>query len=207
VLSDPDRNLRRAASEALGSIADTQAVPPLLIALEDEHWSVRCAAATALGRIHSGKATAALLARLADEDATVRRTAVAALGEIGDARAAARRVQGLQDPGLQAAALEALRRIGVPALPELERSFAALPADVRRQLVNLVGKIEDRASRRLLLVALTDDSAPVRAEAAHALGDGGFMDAVRPLMDLKAKDPSPEVRQAAAYALKKLTPR
>jgi uncharacterized protein (DUF2336 family) len=33
------------------------------------------------------------------------------------------------------------------------------------------------------------------------------MDALRPLMDLKASDPSPEVRQAAAAALKKLAPR
>ena len=31
----------------------------------------------------------------------------------------------------------------------------------------------------------------MRAEAALALGDGGFLDAVRPLMDLKAADPSP----------------
>ena len=50
--------------------------PPLLLALEDEHWSVRCAAATALGRIGSAKAVPALLARLDDEDATVRRAVV-----------------------------------------------------------------------------------------------------------------------------------
>jgi HEAT repeat protein len=207
VLGDTDRNLRRAAADALGNIGDTQAVPPLLIALEDEHWSVRCAAATALGRIRSAKATPGLLGRLADDDATVRRTAIAALGEVGDARGAARLVASLQDPGLQAAALEALRRIGAPALPEMERAFSGLGADVRLLLVNLVGKIEDRASRKLLLAALVDDSAPVRAEAAHALGDAQFMDAVRPLMDAKAKDPSPVVRQAAAFALKKLTPR
>jgi hypothetical protein len=30
---------------------------------------------------------------------------------------------------------------------------------------------------------------------------------MRPLMDLKAADPSPEVRHAAALALKKLAPR
>jgi HEAT repeat protein len=39
------------------------------------------------------------------------------------------------------------------------------------------------------------------------LGDGGFREAMRPLMDLKASDPSLEVRQAAARALRKLTPR
>src|SRR6185503_16879751 len=109
-----------AAAESLGSIGDPQAVAPLLLALEDEHWSVRCAAATALGRIRSGKATLALLARLLDEDPTVRRAVVAALGEIGDPRATGRLTQVLQDPGLQSPALEALQRLGVLALSGLE---------------------------------------------------------------------------------------
>jgi HEAT repeat protein len=39
------------------------------------------------------------------------------------------------------------------------------------------------------------------------LGEGGFREAVRPLMDRKAADPSPDVRRAAARALKKLSPR
>jgi HEAT repeat protein len=132
---------------------------------------------------------------------------VAALGEIGDARAARRLAQLLADAALQAVALAALRRMGPFALPEIEKAFAQATAEVRRLLVDLVGKLEDGQGRRLLLSALADDSAPVRAEAALALGDGGFLDAVRPLMDLKASDPSHDVRQAAAAALTKLTPR
>ena len=73
--------------------------------------------------------------------------------------------------------------------------------------MNVVGRLDDRRARQLLLAALADDSAPVRAEAALCLGDGGLLDAVRPLMDLKASDPSPEVRRAATQALKKLAPR
>jgi len=207
VLRDSDRNLRRAAAEALGAIGDPQTLPPVLLALEDEHWSVRCAAATALGRIRSFKAVPPLLTRLDDDDATVRRAVVAALGEIGDARAGRRLTQLLADPALQPAALEALRRMGPSALSELERAFAGASPDVRRLIVDVVGKLEDRQGRRLLLAALADDSAQVRAEAALSLGDGGFLDAVRPLMDLKASDPSAEVRHAAAMALTKLTPR
>jgi HEAT repeat protein len=207
ILGDADRNLRRAAAESLGSVGDPQAVPPLLLALEDEHWSVRCAAAAALGRIRSPKATPALLARLADDDATVRRAVVTALGDVGDSRAAGALAQALQDPGLQVTALEALRRMGLAALPEIERSFPASTPEARRLLVDLVGKIEDRRARRLLLSALADASPDVRAEAALALGDGGFMEALRPLMDVKSADPSAEVRQAAAAALKKLAPR
>jgi HEAT repeat protein len=153
------------------------------------------------------KATSPLLSRLQDEDSTVRRAAVAALGEIADPRAAGSLTQALQDPGLQVPALEALRRMAGAALAEVERAFASSPPETRRLLVDLVGRVEDRRASRLLLGALADDSARVRAEAALALGDGGFLDAVRPLMDLKASDPSHEVRQAAGVALKKLAPR
>jgi HEAT repeat protein len=97
--------------------------------------------------------------------------------------------------------------MGLAALAEIERAYPGASPEVRRLLVDLVGKLEDRRARRLLLSALGDASHPVRAEAALALGDGGFMEALRPLMELKSSDPSPEVRQAAASALKKLAPR
>jgi HEAT repeat protein len=177
------------------------------VVLEDEHWSVRSAAAGALGRIRSAKATPALLARLEDEDDTVRRAAAGALGELGDPRAAARLVQALASAALQATALEALRRLGAAALPELERAYLSADSELRRLLVHIAGRLEDPRARRLLLSALADDSALVRADAVHALGDGGFREALRALMDLKASDPAAEVRQAAAAAITKLAPR
>ena len=53
----------------------------------------------------------------------------------------------------------------------------------------------------------TTAAAGADARRRIALGDGGFLEAVQPLMDVKASDPSPGVRQAAAAALKKLAPR
>ena len=67
--------------------------------------------------------------------------------------------------------------------------------------------VEDAAARRLLLSALDDPAPAVRVEAAHALGEGAFREALRPLLELKSSDPAPEVRQAAAGALRKLQPR
>ena len=181
-LRDGDRNLRRAAAEALGEIRDPQAVPALLIALDDDHWSVRCGAAAALGRLGSPKAIGALSLRVEDPDPTVCRAAVTALGEIGDPRAAGRLVRALEEPALQPAALEALRRLGPPALPEIERAFVsgALTPEVRRLLVDLAGRLEDVATRRLLLAGLEDPSPAVRKDAAIALGEGGFREALRP---------------------------
>ena len=206
----PTATSARAAAEALGEIGDPQAAAALLVALEDEHWSVRCAAAAALGRIGSGKAVSALVARVDDYDATVRRAAVAALGEIRDPRGAFRLVAGPRrprPPGRRARG-PAPARHGRPAArwsgPSPRRT---LDADQRRLLVDLAGRFEDASARRLLLVGLDDASPAVRAEAAAALGDGGFREALRPLLEKKAQDPSPEVRQAAASALRKLQPR
>ena len=53
----------------------------------------------------------------------------------------------------------------------------------------------------------SEAGAEARAEAATALGDGGFREALRPLLEHRSTDPSPEVRQAAAGALRKLHPR
>ena len=58
-----------------------------------------------------------------------------------------------------------------------------------------------------VLSALADPAPGVRVEAALALGEGGFREALRPLLALKASDPAPEVRRAAAGALRKLQPR
>ncbi len=209
ILRDTDRNLRRAAAEALGEIGDPQAAAPLVVALEDEHWSVRCAAAAAVARLRSPKAVPALVLRLDDADATVRRAAVSALGEIADPRSASHLLSALSDAALQATAAEALRRLGTSALPEMERAFEAegTERDVKRLLIELAGRFEDAAARRLLLSALDDPDPAVRVEAAQALGDGAFREALRPLLQLKSSDPAPEVRRAAAGALRKLQPR
>ena len=145
--------------------------------------------------------------RLEDEDATVRRAALGALGDLRDARAARPLLRALADPGLQSTAFEALRRLGPDVLGEVERSYPAAPPEVRKLLVDLAGRMDDPGAGRLLLAALSDPSLEVRAEAALALGDGERREALRALMDLKAQDPSPEVRKAAAQSLKKLAPR
>jgi HEAT repeat protein len=46
-----------------------------------------------------------------------------------------------------------------------------------------------------------------RAAAASALGEGGFREALGVLLERKSNDPSPEVRQAASAALRRLQPR
>jgi HEAT repeat protein len=134
---------------------------------------------------------------------------VGALGELRQPGAAGRLLAALADTALQGGAVDALRRLGASALPAMERAFEGrtLPAEARRLLVDVAGRIEGGAARRLLLLGLEDESPAVRAEAATALGDRGFREALRPLLERRSGDPSPEVRQAAAGALRKLQPR
>jgi HEAT repeat protein len=91
----------------------------------------------------------------------------------------------------------------------MERAFASWgeDADLRRLLLDLAGRFEDPAARRLLLLGLDDPSPAVRVEAATAVGEGGFREALRRLLELKSRDPVPEVRLAVAGALRKLQPR
>ena len=190
-LRDPDRNLRRAAAEGLGEIGDPQAAPALLVALEDEHWSVRCAAATALGRLRSPKATHALVARLDDPDATVRRAAVSALGEIADPRRGRSPGRGALGPGAAGGRARgpATARHRGPA-----RDGAACSRRARaptRAGCSWTWRAASRTRPRgaCCWPRSTTPSPAVRAEAAVALGDGGFREALRPLLDRKAERP------------------
>jgi HEAT repeat protein len=72
--------------------------------------------------------------------------------------------------------------------------------------VDLAGRVEGAPSSRLLLAALSDENAAVRAEAALALGEGGYREALRQLLDRKGSDTSADVRRAAATALRRLAP-
>jgi HEAT repeat protein len=206
-LSDESSLVRQQAAASLGKTGETEVAADLLPLLADPDPKMRFVAVQALGRIGSAKALPALLLRLEDEDATVRRAATAALGELRDARAARPLLRALGEPDLRGTAAEALRRLGATALAELERAYGGASPEVRKLLVEIVGRLDDPAAGRLLLAALGDAEAAVRAEAALAMGDGERRFALRALMDLKAKDPSPEVRKAAAQSLQKLAPR
>ena len=82
-----DWGVRRRAAEKLGRIGDSQAVEPLIAALDDEEQLVRQAAAEALGRIGDPSAVGPLVAQLKDKNGSMRNAVAQALGQIGDPRA------------------------------------------------------------------------------------------------------------------------
>lgn len=75
--------VRVAAARALGRIAMGEAIPALILALNDGAWPVRAQAAQALGRLHATPAIDMLTERVSDSSWWVRHHAAYALAAIG----------------------------------------------------------------------------------------------------------------------------
>ncbi len=83
-IKDKEWRVRRAAAQALASVATTpQATTALLMAIKDEDWRVRYAATEALASVAATpQVTTALLLMIMDEDSDVRYAAVLALASV-----------------------------------------------------------------------------------------------------------------------------
>ena len=182
-LRDGDRNLRRAAAE--GARRDRRPAGGGRAARGARGRALERALRGSVGprpaRQPEGDRRAAR-PRVDDADATVRRAAASALGEVGDAprdRPARRRARRSRAAGGRrrgAAAARRLRAAGDGARVRLGR------ASTRR--CGSSSSTSPAASRTpprggCCWPGSRDPAAAVRAEAAAALGDGGFRDALR----------------------------
>ena len=117
LLKDTEKGIEervRAAFE-LGKLGDNAAVDALLHALNDKNLRIRAQAALSLGMLGDSKAIPALIESLdKDREAAVRCAAAVALGDIGDKRAhdALRKALSDRAPGVEAAAVESLGKLG-----------------------------------------------------------------------------------------------
>ncbi len=84
--------------------------------------------------------------------------------------------------GLRNAASEALSRVGSPAIPALAGALADGEADVRKLVVETLGRIGGTEAERALRAALHDDDVNVRAAAAESLGQIGGESAAEELL-------------------------
>ncbi|BAZ16020.1 HEAT domain protein repeat-containing protein [Calothrix sp. NIES-4071] len=145
VLKNEDVTLRINAIESLCKIRDDKAIEPLINALQDASAQVRATAAFALGcfRFQAITAVEPLIMSLEDSDEWVRTKAVEALSYIRHPKATVHLATALHDnyPGVRAKA--------ALALPNIAEASFAVP---------------------LLIAALTDTDARVRAAVADGLG-------------------------------------
>lgn len=148
------RSWRRArAAFLLGDMCSSQALNPLLGALEDPSREVRSAAARSLGLLGSGQAVEPLVYAL------VERRVPRAIGG------------------------QALLTLGSEALGSLRPLVLHAEPDVRAAAVELVGLLGEPGDARLLTARLRDSAAEVRAKAARALGRLGAEEATAELRE------------------------
>ncbi|TKB80831.1 MAG: HEAT repeat domain-containing protein [Nitrospira sp.] len=148
LLKSEDEALRENAAVELGCVGDLRAVEPLMEALRDKEWPVRFAAAESLAHLPDVRAVGALVECIADNHGGVRDKAGCALQAIGE-----------------------------PAVEPLIAALNHERAEVRKQVIYILGEL-----RRIL-------------------GEPMDLHAAEPMLNA-LKDPVPAVREAAAACVR-----
>jgi bilin biosynthesis protein len=211
-LGDPRGLLRRSFSESLGSIGKV-ATPALCKAmLTSEQVTVRRAAAKTLTLIGDIASLPDLLsAFLGDDDSVVQGSAMGAIAAMGE-QAVEPILSIIENPkstemqiGL---ANWALTIIGDRAPQALRQAAISKNANIRKASISALGSqiqtldLED--DKNLLINALSDSCAEIRAEAATLLGKLDDTKTAEPLLIALLSDPDVWVRKNSALSLMKL---
>lgn len=166
------RNLSGDARRRIATyFSGTTAFAHELRALHDRRAWRRATAAYRLGDMACPEAVPDLLAALGDSDSDVRASSARSLGRLEAPEAAEPLVVALVEGGVpRAIGFRALMDIGASALPELRRLARNTDPRVSAGAIELVGWLGDPADADLLVDAMADPSAEVRARSAAALG-------------------------------------
>ena len=205
-----DAVVATAAVRALGAVDTASVLEPLRRALSGPDAARRAAAAGALAQW--GRVPAVPLLRwtaAADSDPEVVRAAIDGLRHVGNlatpaaqhAIAALAEIAG--DPARRADAIAALSRVTVDAIPEVGSCLSARDPQVRRAVVEALGRLAHPTASAYLRTALDDGDASVRQAAVSILAGLGTRGTARSFATLARTDPSPSVRRTAEAALRR----
>lgn len=215
-----EKIFRRAALEALGTIADVGALECLLAGFHSDSDNIRCVVVKALVRLESKQSPGEqrkiqqavravynendylfLLSLLQHSDVTLRGVGIRVLGWVSELRSVPTLISLLND--YEEDVISALITIGSPVLSELAKiaERGLWESDKTRHAAAVVlGAIPDAHSFPLLVDLLSDDASSVREAAVSALGKIKAKEAIRPLLSM-LKDPYPEVQESARLSL------
>jgi HEAT repeat protein len=196
---------RRGTLEEIIKFADERVPGMVLTALSDEWVVVRETAARLLVKYPSEDAIAALNEKLlADDSSDVRRACGMALASLGAAQAVLPLLHaGLDNPQQRVWTIDALSRMGKPAVQALVKCLTHDDPGLRMDAAIVLGRIGDPTASAPLLKLLRDPNGVLRANVVQAIGQIGVVDhceSVAQMLD----DDDPGVRLNAAAALAKM---
>jgi len=200
-LPDRDQATRLALIQVLGGLKNAGGLETLTQQMKDQDPEIRAAAATALGVLGNADGLRPLQDAVdGDAEASVRVAAAAALGALNNPRAIPALLRALKDghKGVRTAAVEALGKLGEPALNPLLEAVQGDDEVVRRGADQALGQLAQK-----LAGDLASEDKGVREAAVTALGRIGRRDKVQAILPL-LRDSEPRVRLAAARALERL---
>ncbi|HLO13467.1 MAG TPA: HEAT repeat domain-containing protein [Anaerolineales bacterium] len=189
------------AARLLGQSRDPHAVDALLPDLKDSDWRVRRNAAQALGALRDKRAVKPLIEVLEDRTMTVRQRAIVALGRIKDPQALAALVEIiLEEKHASYDAVQAIRKFGKKALPELAKAFEQTN---NKQLMMLLIEMKYEGALDLILKLLESNGPATRLTAIRELGKLGDKKAIPHLIEL-LNHSDPTIQSEVVRALGKL---
>lgn len=202
-LSEPHAELRVAAAESLGTLADTRARDDLAFALADEDERVRLAAVESLSRLRDDAVGDVLLQGLPAATVGVRAAVVRALGRMQHRAAIPALRDELDGPApVAAATIEALGALGSETLDaDARRAFAHADPEVAHAAVSVVIALGADAARPLLIDALAHEAWHVRRAAVRGLESDPDPGAEAALRTAAAREEDLMVRDALDHAL------
>jgi len=177
LLDDSLIEVRQSAARALGETKHPAALPFLMEALRDSSWwfEREQAAADLLNAIKNmgPAAVEPLIEALGDKERAVRRYAATLLGELGDMRAIEELGMALYDLHNEVgkAAADALAKFGAPTVDIFIEALNHPEAEIRKNSVAALCKVQDARVVPLLIEMLRDPARDVQKQAMLALGE------------------------------------
>jgi HEAT repeat protein len=211
-LSDPNIEIYISIIEALGKIANPQAVRPLFSILEniadtEENETlnqIKEQIILALAQIPSQETI--LIDLLANSNVAKRRLSAWALGHISNKTAISSLFKALADKDIEVQwfAIHALEILADPqAIKPLSNLLTQEPADLRQKAVQAIGNIGTDLAINPLIFALNDPDVNVKYFAIQALGQVG-QETVLDLLTTYLTDPDPTIRNVSIKALSRI---
>lgn len=194
--------VREAFVRALGQIKSIRVIEFLKQALNDEEWKVRWAAVQALEEMEFPQAVEVAIEALKDKDWMVRAAAATVLGQKRDTQAIEPLIRTFNDGKREVCrnAVEALGKIGEPAIKSLSEALTDDRENVREAVVEALGYIGGSEVIHFLAKALDDESLYVRHRAAEAFGKIRLPESI-PCLIHAFEDKHWYVRKAAAKSM------